>query len=62
MYNQGDHVSILLEHGADSNVTDTSGDPTRQHVCSENIVAAKLLAYHTIIDRKNKEVSPNPNL
>jgi hypothetical protein len=54
MYQQGERESILLDHGADSNVTDDSGDPTLQHVCNENLMAAKLLAYHAIMDRKKQ--------
>ena len=56
MYQQGERESILLDHGADSNVTDDSGDPTLQHVCNENLMAAKLLAYHAIMDRKKTRI------
>lgn len=56
-HQQGDYVYIFLEHGADPNVTDVSGNTALQYVSSENIMAAKPIENRTTIDRKNKNVS-----
>ncbi|XP_065776989.1 ankyrin repeat domain-containing protein 7-like isoform X3 [Muntiacus reevesi] len=52
-----DCATLLLEHGADPNVTDACGNAALHHavLCQNTSLAAKLLSYNAHIEARNKD-------